>query len=131
MKNYKLFLDDIRTPYCVFKLTVNPLFENNEEWVIVRDYYQFINVVTKLGLPTLISFDHDLSYDAYLSENQKGDIKYDSLKEKTGYDACKWLCEYCEDNNIDIPNYYVHSANPVGGENIKRYLENFKKRVLC
>ena len=43
----KVFLDDIRVPYDVFKLTVNPLFENNEEWVIVRDYYQFINVINK------------------------------------------------------------------------------------
>jgi hypothetical protein len=127
----KLFLDDIRTPYDVFKLTVNPLYESDSEWVIVRDYYQFIDAINKFGLPTHISFDHDLSYDAYLPENQKGDIDYTSLKEKTGYDACKWLCEYCLGVGKDIPEYVVHSANPVGAENIKRYLENFKKRVLC
>ena len=127
----KLFLDDIRNPYDVFKLTVNPLYESDNDWIIVRDYYQFISAIYKFGLPTHISFDHDLSYDAYLPENQKGEINYTSLKEKTGYDACRWLCEYCLDNGKDIPFYLVHSANPVGGENIKRYLENFKKRVLC
>ena len=47
MDKYKLFLDDIREPYCVFKLTVNPLFENNEDWVIVKDYDQFIDKIKK------------------------------------------------------------------------------------
>ena len=78
----KIFLDDVRNPYCVFKLTVNPLYENNEDWIIVRDYYQFISAINKFGLPTHISFDHDLSYDAYLPENQKGDIIMVVLKKK-------------------------------------------------
>ena len=126
----KLFLDDIRNPYDVFKLTVNPLYEHDSDWVIVRDYYQFISAINKFGLPKYVSFDHDLSYDAYLPSNQEGDINYGSLKEKTGYDACIWLCEYCLDLGKDIPEYSVHSANPVGAENIKRYLENFKKRLV-
>jgi len=125
----KLFLDDVRVPYDVFRLTVNPLYENNEDWVIVRDYYQFIDAITKFGVPEYISFDHDLSYDAYLPENQEGDIDYTQLKEKTGYDACKWLCEYCDDNKVEIPQYYVHSANPVGANNIDTYLKNFKKHL--
>lgn len=127
----KLFLDDIRNPYDVFKLTINPLYESDKDWVIVRDYYQFIDAIHKFGLPTHISFDHDLSYDAYLPANQEGDIDYGNLEEKTGYDACRWLCEYCLDNKLNVPEYYVHSANPVGAENIKKYIENFKKRVLC
>ncbi len=126
----KLFLDDIRNPYDVFRLTINPLYESDKDWVIVRDYYQFIDAINKFGLPTHISFDHDLSYDAYLPENQEGDIDYESLEEKTGYDACRWLCEYCLDKGKDIPFYLVHSANPVGVENIKRYLENFKKHLV-
>lgn len=122
----RLFLDDIRVPYDVFKMTINPIFENNEDWVIVRDYYQFINYIKKYGLPEFISFDHDLSYEHYLEENQS-DIEYETLIEKTGYDASKWLVEYCMENGIEIPNYYVHSANPVGRVNIESYLENAKK----
>lgn len=122
----RLFLDDIRVPYDVFKMSINPIFENNEDWVIVRDYYQFINYIKKYGLPEFISFDHDLSYDHYLEENQS-DIEYETLIEKTGYDASKWLVEYCMENGVEIPNYYVHSANPVGKQNIESYLENAKK----
>jgi hypothetical protein len=122
----RLFLDDIRVPYDVFKMTINPIFENNEDWVIVRDYYQFINYIKKYGLPEFISFDHDLSYEHYLEENQS-DIEYETLIEKTGYDASKWLVEYCMENGIEIPNYYVHSANPEGKQNIESYLESQKK----
>ncbi len=122
----RLFLDDIRVPYDVFKMTINPIFENNEDWVIVRDYYQFIDYIKKYGLPEFISFDHDLSYEHYLEENQS-DIEYETLIEKTGYDASKWLVDYCMENDVEIPNYYVHSANPVGKQNIESYLENAKK----
>lgn len=122
----RVFLDDIRVPYDVFKMTINPIFENNEDWVIVRDYYQFVNYIKKFGLPEFISFDHDLSYEHYLEENQSN-IEYETLIEKTGYDASKWLVDYCMENGLDIPNYYVHSANPVGKQNIESYLENAKK----
>lgn len=123
----KLFLDDIRVPYDVFKTTINPLYEDNDSWVIVRDYYQFIEWVTNNGVPDFISFDHDLSFEHYLPENQSEGIEYTQLEEKTGYDACKWLCDYCLDKGIPLPNYYVHSANPVGKQNINSYMENFKK----
>jgi hypothetical protein len=125
----KLFLDDIRVPYDVFKTTINPIFENNEDWAIVRDYHQFVNYITKFGLPDFISFDHDLSYEHYLEENQS-DIEYGSLIEKTGYDASKWLVNYCEENDLRLPEFYVHSANPVGKKNIECYLENFKKHNI-
>jgi hypothetical protein len=125
----KLFLDDIRVPYDVFKTTINPIFENNEDWAIVRDYHQFVNYITKFGLPDFISFDHDLSYEHYLEENQS-DIEYGSLIEKTGYDASKWLVNYCEENDLRLPDFYVHSANPVGKKNIECYLENFKKHNI-
>ena len=122
----KLFLDDIRVPYDVFKTTINPIFENNEDWVVVRDYHQFVNYITKFGLPDFISFDHDLSYDHYLEENQS-DIEYVKLNEKTGYDAAKWLINYCVENELHLPKFYVHSANPVGKQNIISDLETATK----
>jgi len=129
MNNMKVFLDDVRVPYDVFRLNINPLYEKNEDWVIVRNYYEFINYITKFGLPEFVSYDHDLSFDHYLEENQS-DIDYENLEEKTGYDACKWLCKYCLENDLPIPSYYVHSANPVGKKNIETYLENFKKHSV-
>ena len=49
--------------------------------------------------------------------------------EKTGYDAAKWLCDYCWTNGLPIPKWNVHSANPVGRDNIKQLMENFEKRL--
>ena len=130
MKKYNLFLDDIRIPYDVFKLTILPIYENNDDWVIVKSFNEFVDTLIEKGIPDVISFDHDLSYDAYLPINQTNEILYENLEEKTGYDAAKWLVDYCVENDKDIPMYYVHSANPVGAENIKNYLENAKKHLL-
>lgn len=123
-----LFLDDKRVPYDVFRDTINPLYEKNDDWVIVRNYYEFINVIQRVGIPKFISFDHDLDYDHYLMENQK-DINYDGLNSKTGYDAAIWLCKYCLINDLELPEYYVHSANLEGKKNIMDYLETFSKYV--
>lgn len=108
---YKLYLDDIRTP-------------NSSEWVIVRSYGEFVDTITRLGMPTEISFDHDLA-DIHCS-NSKESFSY---HEKTGMDCAKWLCEYCMDNSLPLPKWNVHSANPVGADNIRHYLTNFEKII--
>ena len=110
---YKIFLDDIRSPINIGLI---------EEWVIVRNYDEFIKIIEKNGIPTFISFDHDLSNEHYVQT-----FDYKKFKEKTGYDCCKWLIEYCINNNQPFPEYHVHSMNPVGKENIISLIENFKK----
>ena len=120
----KLFLDDNRAPYDVFKKTINPLYEENKSWQVVRDYYQFINFIQRYGIPSVVSFDHDLSQEHYLNENQR-DIDYESMKIPTGYHAAKWLIEYCKENNKKLPEIKVHSENLEGKMNIERlFLEN-------
>ena len=47
--------------------------------------------------------------------------------EKTGLDCAKFLVEYCADENLPLPEYLAHSANPAGKENIEKFLENAKK----
>jgi hypothetical protein len=103
---YKLFLDDVRYPSSVGY--------NNKEWVIVRDYYSFIYHIKKNGVPCEISFDHDLGY-------------YSNNKEKTGYDALKWLCDYLLENNKKLPKIHFHTSNSVGYDNMVSYLSNFIK----
>lgn len=122
----KLFLDDTRKPYDVFKTTINPIYETND-WIVVKSYDEFIEHIEKNGLPELISFDHDLSFDHYYEKNQKGDLEYDSFEEKTGYHCGQWLIEYCTKNNFNLPKYFVHSANPVGSDNIKKLLSGFNE----
>ena len=50
---------------------------------------------------------------------------YKEFKEKTGFTAAKWLVDYCIDNNKEVPKFNVHSANPVGANNIRSFLNNF------
>jgi hypothetical protein len=117
----KIFLDDTRKPYDVFRNTIDPIYENDNEWTIVKNYEEFVDTILESGLPEIISFDHDLSQNHYLPENQNN-IDYDNLKDRTGYDAALWIIGYCRMNNIKLPVVKVHSANPEGKTNIERVL---------
>jgi hypothetical protein len=101
------------------------------KWEIVRNYDEFVSHITENGLPNLISFDHDLADEAYSPKMYEGTEEYNKLyetfKEKTGYCCAKWLVNYCMDRELKLPEFEVHSMNPAGGENIKKYLENFRK----
>lgn len=131
-KKYWLFLDDIRNPIDVWKYTGNLIF-TEKNWKIVRSYSQFVDYIQINGMPELISFDHDLSEEHYRPSMYDEDKHYSkyytdgTFTEKTGYDCAKWLVDYCMDNNIKLPEFYVHSMNPVGKENILKLFENFKK----
>jgi len=96
-----------------------------EQWQIVRSYDEFVEWILKYGLPDVISFDHDLADEHYAFAGN-----YNVFRYETGYDAAKWLCKYCKDNNKPLPQCYVHSMNPVGADNIRHYLENFKKETM-
>lgn len=96
--SYKLYLDDIRMP-------------TEPEWKVVRSFNDAISLINGLGCPEFISFDHDLGRDSL-----------------TGYDLAKWIVEKDLDNPGFIPKNFefnVHSANPVGAENIERYLNKY------
>ena len=99
--NYKLFLDDERFPP-----------ENNSDPIITliaRSYYEGTEIVRTCGLPGSISFDHDL-----------GDGK------KNGHQFAMFLVNYCLDHDIKPDmDWYVHSQNPVGKENIEGLMKAF------
>lgn len=115
----KILLDDIRIPFDVFLNTVDYDYYKNEDWLVIRTYEDFVTHIMENGVPEMISFDHDLTFDHYLSENQK-DINYDNMKVKTGYHAAKWLIQYCNLKGIKLPRVKVHSQNPEGKKNIMR-----------
>ena len=98
MLDFKLFLDDIRQPA-------------SDGWLIARSYEDAVNIIKILGLPKIISFDHDLGTD------------------KTGLDLAKFIVEYdMLHNEIDETFVFtVHSANPVGAKNIESYLNSYLK----
>ncbi len=94
-------------------------FPSHYTWVVVRSYKEFVETVLRQGMPTRIAFDHDLCY-----EDQN---KTENFKEKTGYDCAKWLADYCIVNTLPLPDYYVHSFNPVGRANILQFLNRFQE----
>lgn len=120
MKNkpYNLFLDDCRIPSHV-KWVDLPVCA----YVLVRNYKSFVEFIKLRGVPKFISFDHDLADQHY---EPNSELDYSKYTEKTGYDCAKWLINYCLDNNLEFPNYCVHSFNPVGKQNIISLIENFK-----
>lgn len=113
-----LWLDDYRNPNewmdCV--KVVCPIMTKEPCAIVwVKSYDEFVNHIINQGLPDSIGFDHDLADDG--------------LNEKTGYDAAKFLVDYCIENDAKLPEFGSQSANPVGRENILNLLNNFKRHV--
>lgn len=102
---YKLFLDDVRMPSEIY------IKDSDDDWVIARNYDEFVTIISRDGAPDIISFDHDLGMVSELEV------------EHNGYYCAWWLIN----NNIPIKEYKVHSANPIGAENIRRLLHNWLK----
>jgi hypothetical protein len=128
-----LFLDDYRMPidcatYMYRKGVDCRIY--SEDWNIVRSYGQFVKWISEFGLPDLISFDHDLGDVEELKDSLDKSEWFDRETgfEYTGMDCAKWLIEYCLDNNLKLPKFIVHSANPAGAQNIEGILNSFNKR---
>lgn len=93
--SWKLFIDDERD--------IGTTWEG-DKWFIARDFDDACFLVIKHGLPSFISFDHDLGFGP------------------TGADFAEWLVNHILDREIKFPNnfdYYVHSQNPIGAANIR------------
>jgi len=128
--SYNLFLDDDpkRIPHKLSWIDL-PLVE----WVIVRNYDEFVKTILRDSMPKIISFDHDLSKTAYdeffRSKEKMEDINYNNIVEKTGFDCAKWVANYCIDKNINLPDYYIHTLNDQGALNIFSILESARKII--
>src|SRR5690348_1602178 len=91
---YKLYLDDVRQP-------------PDNSWRVARKISEACIMVWE-EFPLVVSFDHDLGLD-----------------QLTGMDFAKYLCEY-DMNTGFMPigfEFFVHSANPCGAENIQSYMD--------
>ena len=102
----KLFLDDIRIPKMVYD-TIEA-----KDFIVVRNYADFVKYIKQNGIPDFISFDNDLGLD------ENGEIAAD------GYAAAKWLVY---ESGLDLRElqFKVHSANPIAAEQIRGLLSNY------
>lgn len=127
---YNLFLDDFRHPEDCFEYTHQSIYLL-EDWVVVRNYDEFVKYIQENGLPEIISFDHDLAdehYDPDLYGSETYNKVYDNFVFKTGYDCAKWLINYCFDNKKELTaQIYIHSMNPSGSRNIESLFNTYYK----
>mgnify|MGYP003653653163 CR=1 FL=1 len=129
-----LWLDDVRNPFTFsdWLLQYAPEYHYDKElhsveWV--KNYNEFTNWITINGLPTEIGFDHDLEPDQIIGDIM--DIKNCTMEYgKTGMDCARWLTNYCMDEDVELPKWFVQSSNPAGRDNINGILNNFRKHQL-
>jgi hypothetical protein len=114
----RVYLDDKRT----IDMSHGPnkglgiLYGDPKSWTIVRTLDDFKDVIeSNFDDIDIISFDHDLG------------LLNDDGSEQDGKDAANFLVEYCMDNNKLLPDWYVHSDNTVGIDNIAGLLLGFMK----
>jgi hypothetical protein len=107
---WNLFIDDERTPEQV--TWGNEAFYQRYPWVIARTIEEMKREIYARGFPDFISFDHDLN------DNQP-----------TGKDCANWLINYDIDSDRSkIPDnfqFFVHSKNPIGKQNIEGLLNEY------
>ena len=77
----------------------------DDTWMVVRSFEAFTAWIKRWGVPDVISFDHDLGFAV-----------------PTGMDCAKWIVA----QGLFLKDFRVHSANPVGKENIEKLLLNWK-----
>ena len=136
MNRTLLWLDDLRNPTdniwndWITRQGVNPT-DYDITWV--KNYDDFTYWIVKNGLPDVVCFDHDLGQDIAIERYTTGGMtktqakRLKKLETMSGFDATKWMVNYCMDNDLRLPDWYIQSANPVGAENIKSYLQSFVK----
>jgi hypothetical protein len=71
----------------------------DEEYILIRTFDHFVRHIETNGIPKFISMDCEL-----------------------GKDCAKWLGEYCQKFNLDIPSYMVHSKNKIEGKKVSNIL---------
>lgn len=120
MKNIVLWLDDLRDPSePQWAEYIEKRFKDIEKVVWVKNYSEFASFIDNGPMPRFISFDHDLGIDS------------DGV-ERNGYDCAKHLVDTLMlFKSSAIPDCDVHSANPVGAENILKLIENYKYFIKC
>lgn len=142
MKKYViLWLDDKRDPFerewndYIKGIVPSNGLNYNIAWV--KDRNEFFKYLRENGLPDFISWDHDLAEEHYTPEEYWDD--YDRSKayqesqnyiHPTGAVVALEFIQYCRYYMRQIPDYHIHSENPVGADNIRTILETGKRLIF-
>jgi len=97
---YKLYLDDERIP-------------TYKGWIVVRSFTEFVETISKNGLPNEMSLDHDLGKNV-----DTGKLL------PTGMDCLKWLI-YDQQFDISGVNINIHSSNYPAKLNMESFIKSY------
>lgn len=130
-KSYNLFLDDVReVEDAIIQKTLKKLTTASgipaTDWVIVRSYAEFVKTIEDKGIPSVVSFDNDLSQEHtryFVTNHEKPDFNVDVYNDN-GISCARFLIQYCKEQKKPIPTYYVHSANYHAVDFIDNLLKN-------
>ncbi len=125
---YNLFLDDFRQPKDAFKLWGVNIYspDSDVRWIAVKNAQEFYETINRLGVPQIVSFDHDLADEHY-------DQRTWNSEERTppdGFDCAKMLLRTIQESDTLIPEIHIHSQNPVGSKRIFSYFYSFFKHLV-
>jgi len=108
-------------------------------WVVARSYAEFVRVVEERGVPEFVSFDHDLEDEppptaagkttSPFRPNAAGRTTSPFSAGRTGADCALWLAERCVAGNVALPDYFIHSLNPIGQALIASILETARNVI--
>lgn len=102
---YMLFIDDLRDP-------VKTYGSLGKDMVVARSTEEAQQIVHEKGMPSQLFLDHDLSGD------------------DRAIDFLKWLANEYWDGVSPVPEYEVHSSNPAGSENMRTFMDSWKRSIL-
>lgn len=112
--SYNLFIDDERWPT---DATWADWYPHRDNWVVARNWPEVLQLLESLGIPSYISFDHDLGPDEITLN---------------GYEIAQKIVEGDMDGKWQIPadfSFFVHSQNPIGKRNIEGLIMNYLKHL--
>lgn len=97
--SWNLYIDDLRTPPA------------DRDWLVCRSSQEALNRIMDIGMPSFVSFDHDLGED------------------DTTMVFLRRLVNEVWDGKTAIPDYQIHSANPVGSLNIHSFMDSWRRSM--
>ena len=112
---WKLWLDDLRNP--------SVEVPDEKDFIWAHDVEQAKYYVKMWGPPFFMDLDHDLgvSLKSHVIE---------SNRTETAMEFLRWLSDKYFDSGADI-QYKVHSANPVGVDNIIAFMTSWRRNAVA
>lgn len=96
---WNLYIDDLRDP------------PPDRDWIVCRSSQEALDRIDEMGMPHFVSFDHDLGED------------------DTTMVFLRRLVNEVWDGVTPPPDYQIHSANPVGSQNIRSFMESWRRSM--